>query len=86
MGLSKDADRLAHPDTTYPVGPDTNGEIFYVRFPPLSPLDGVCYFLILGFNVVPDAHPHHSNCHSHGLHRDRSIPVLLLLSTDPKAI
>ncbi|KAH9973825.1 hypothetical protein BGW80DRAFT_225494 [Lactifluus volemus] len=39
MELSKDADRLANPDTLYPVGPDTSGEIFYVRFPPLSPLD-----------------------------------------------
>jgi hypothetical protein len=85
MELSKDADRLANPDTLYPVGPDTSGEIFYVRFPPLSPLDGACYFIILGLNVVPDTHTRHSNCHSHGLHRDRSIPLLLHLPNDPKA-
>jgi hypothetical protein len=46
MQRSKDAEHLAIYSDAYPVGPDANGEISYVRFPPLSPLNGTCYLFM----------------------------------------
>jgi hypothetical protein len=43
MQRLKDPDRLDfHSAVTYPVGPDTSGEITYLHVPPLSALTSTC--------------------------------------------
>lgn len=87
MQRAKDADHLAsYSDATYPVGPDASGRITYVHVPPLNPLTGA-YTLFMTC-VYPASHltsaRFRSGCHSAGLHGDRRILLLLLLSRGPE--
>ena len=54
MQRINDADHIAtYSDSTYPVGPDTSGEITYVHVPPLGPLSSACD-LFVGIDTLPN--------------------------------
>lgn len=85
MQRINDADHIAtYSDSTYPVGPDTSGEITYVHVPPLGPLSSACD-LFVGFDTPPNvcALP---TSHRHGaiLPSGRRIHLVLPLSSGPK--
>jgi hypothetical protein len=84
MQRIKDVDHLAvFSDASYPVGPDTSGEITYVHVPPLGPLSSTCSFFV-GLTSHLTSALLASNHHSARLYGSCRIHLVLRLSHGPE--
>ena len=84
MQSIKDVDHLAvFSDASYPVGPDTSGEITYVHVPPLGPLSSTCSFFVDLTSHLTSALLA-SNHHSARLYGSCRIHLVLRLSHGPE--